>query len=117
MSDLRSGLLSSLVLSAPRMVSTPEWGSAPHLWVRQWSGLDYEEYRSLFKGRDSKEVPETEFLWHVFKLAACDDKGTPIVEESDKPAILAGPLAPMRRVVEAALQFNGIWSDGDESKN
>lgn len=118
MSDLRSGLLGSLTLSKPRIVSTPEYEKAPHVYVRQWSGLDYERYRSIYKGREPKDVSETEFLWHVFCLAACDENGAAVVEADDKALILAGPLAPLRRVVEAALEFNGIWtSDEARAKN
>lgn len=103
-----AAILASLAIQPPRMISTPEWSQCPHIYIRQWRGNELSAYRSLFKGRESDDISDEDFLWHIFMLGACDAAGNAVVTDKDRAPIMDGPLAPLQRVVTATLDFNGL---------
>lgn len=110
-----AAILASLAMPSPRLISTPEWSSCPHVYIRPWKGTDLTVYRSLMRDRDADDVSEEEFVWHIMKLSLCDAEGTLILSDDMQARVMGGPLSPIRRLEAAILEFNGLTQSADKA--
>ena len=89
-------------------VSVPEWTTEgakdPHVWVRQLSAGVALSVAEKFSDEDADKSEIVD--WCI--IGVCDDKGEPIFAETDRPALLRGPVAPLMRCSQAIADINGL---------
>jgi hypothetical protein len=105
-------------------VAVPEWGGkGDDVYVRTLCGHDVDAVQAMAKEVRAKsasdgdigENPAVMAAWVI--LTVCDSESTPLFTNADTGALLDGPMAPLRRCMEEALDLNGITDEATEEGN
>jgi hypothetical protein len=78
-----------------------------HVYVRELRGDEIDVFLK------AQNLTERETLIKLCILCVCDAGGTPILEEDDETKLARGPLAPLRRCAEKAMELNGFMEEPD----
>lgn len=107
-----------LKASATRVVkiATPEWGGNGHVYVRMLPGNELgAAVNILDTGEGAKDDAESgEMIGRLCVLFICDAKGKRVFEATDTAKLLSGPLAPLTRCMNAALELNGMTEEAQD---
>lgn len=85
------------------LVPVPEWGG--EVYVRS---LTSEEVRPITD--NDNEMP----VGLLVSIAACDEDGAPLFTEADIPALERKSVKALKRVVNAAMEINGLGENAAE---
>ena len=99
-------------------VSVPEWATNGetdcHVFVKQLQGRDAGKAFAIINSRDDGATSEEEMAVSMCLLCACDAKFKPMFTTDDKLALLDGPLAPVTRCAQKALELNGLTEEAQD---
>jgi hypothetical protein len=99
------------------IVDVPEWGGS--VGVRVMSGKQRDGFEAAIVARRGKngDMQPAGLRALLVALAACDDAGRLLFDESDIPALEAKSATALQRVFDAAAALNGLApGSGDEAR-
>ena len=115
MTDLRTLILNANDKNLSE-IHVPEWGV--NLWLRGWSGKERAAFQQAYsQAKTDEEVANLSGL--VVALTVCNDQGQRIFQIEDVELLNEKSATALDRVVNAALQHNGITKTAieDAKKN
>lgn len=99
-------------------VSTPEWPKLRHVHVRKVDGVLLtlaqqliERYERERKAEQNGQMTDAQFMYKLFIIFVCDEKGAPLFIDADMPRVLKLLFEPVDRCVNAALDFNHMTEE------
>ncbi len=109
----RAQILEASAASATKVlkISTPAWGGSGHVYVRMLPGSELKTAMTLL-GEDEDEAL---MMAKLCVLLVSDANGKRVLNAGDVLAILDGPLGPMVRCVNAALELNGLTDTAQDA--
>lgn len=101
----------SILAAGPRLVplNVPEWGGRLMLKPMSVSTMATVE-------EDRQGMAPLAFFPYLVQVSACDESGTLLFDEKDRPALASKDFDVLKRVADAILKVNGMGpEDGDDA--